>query len=164
MGTDQRWDAIIFGELSFPDGGLDSWQQEVAPRLARLAAFDAAADEELLRVVFAPRAVAIRAWLLSASFQEFCQSIESLCSAAARAGGRGDMVFAGIGEGPAYRLEVGDGRTLVTRIAAPGWNHPVVQEVALSVEIKHERRLAERLASPQTNAPALAADSQTSGQ
>jgi hypothetical protein len=161
MGTDQHWDAIIFGELTFPNGGLDAWQEEVAPRLKRLAAFDAAADEELMRIAFAPHAVAIRAWLLSASFQEFCQSIEALCSAAARAGARGDVVFAGIGEGPAYRLDVADGRTLVNRIAAPDWNHPVVQEVSLSVEIKHERRLAEKLGH--AKAPALAASSHTSG-
>jgi len=162
----QSWDAIIFGEVVFPDVGLDAWQGEVAPRLARLAALEAASDEELMRVAFAPRAVAIRAWLLAGSFQEHCQSIEALFSAAARHGATGDVTFAGIGEGPAYRLDIGDGRALLTRIAAPGWDHPVVQEVALAVDLKHEQRRRERLDAErdQANAPALAAASHASGQ
>jgi hypothetical protein len=163
MGADRSWDAIVFGEVVFPEGGLEKWEEEVAVRLERMAEFELAKDEEMLRVVFSTRAVAVRAWLLAESFQTWCQPLEALFSAAARAGGRGEVTFAGIGEGPAYRLDLDGGRALLTRVAAPGWEHATVQEVALAVDLKHEKRVAAKLEAAQEKAPALAAASQSSG-
>lgn len=140
MGVDTSWDAIVFGELVFPAGGVARWTAEVGERLEQLAAFDARADEEIAQVLVTQEGVAIRAWFFSASFQAWCTRLEAMFAHAARLGARGDVTFVGVGEGPAYRLNVAGGRAHIERIPAPGFEHPTIQEVALAVDYKAERR------------------------
>lgn len=151
------WDAIVFGEVVFPAGGVLEWSEQWHHRVAQLAALEATRDEELAQVLVTPVGVAIRCWLADATFQEWCPRIEAMFAQSAKLGARGDVTFVGVGEGPAYRLTVEQGRSTLQRIAAPGFAHPTVQEIALAVEAKAERRrvaviqaeaeIAERFAS-----------------
>lgn len=136
------WDAIVFGEVVFPEGGVLKWCENWHHRTAQLAALEAAEDEQLAQLLITPVGVAIRCWLADASFQEWCPRIEAMFAQAAQLGARGDLTFVGVGEGPAYRLAVEHGRASLQRIAAPGYAHPIVQEIALAVEAKGERRRA----------------------
>lgn len=140
MGANSSWDAIVFGEVVFPDGAIFLWTEQVGSRLEELAAFDAAADEEIAQVLVTQQGVAIRAWFFAPAFQDWCQRLEAMFTIAARAGGRGDITFVGVGEGPAYRLNLADCRATLERIPTPGFEHPTVQEIAIAVDHKAERR------------------------
>jgi len=139
MGGNSGWDAIVFGEVVFPEGGIMVWAQEVFHRLGQLEAFNEGTTEELAQVLITPVGVAIRAWFFSSSFQEWCPRIEAMFSTAARLGGRGDVTFVGIGDGPAYKLICEGGRATLARIPTLGFEDPTVQEIALAVESKAER-------------------------
>jgi hypothetical protein len=154
MGANSGWDAIVFGEVVFPEGGVMAWVSEVYHRVAQLEKFDAQADEELAQILVTPVGVAVRCWLFSNSFQEWCPRLEAMFSLAAKQGGRGDVVFLGVGDGPAYRLIVENGRSSLQRIPMMGFEHPTVQEIALAVELKSERRKAAALAAAEAAAEA----------
>src|SRR5947209_8411128 len=114
MGVNSGYDAIIFGEIVFPSGGVMKWAQEVFHRLQQLEAFDAEADEELAQVLLTDEGMAVRAWLFADSFQEWCPRLEAMFAQAARQGGIGDVMFLGVG-GPAFKLVVAGGRALLER-------------------------------------------------
>ena len=134
------WDAIVFGEVVFPEGGVLAWCNEAAGRIAQLRRLDADSDEELAQILVTPVGVAVRCWLFAEAFQEWCPRLEAMFSLAARLGGRGDVTFVPVGDGPAYRLIVENGRAMVQRIASLGIEHPLVQEIALAVEHKSAQR------------------------
>jgi hypothetical protein len=140
-------DAIVFGEVVFPDGGVQAWCRDVGHRIAELHAFDEQNDEELAQLLVTPVGVALRCWFFAGSFQEFCPKLEAIFSQAAHKGGRGDITFLGVGEGPAYRLVLDGSRAIVHRVPSLGFEHPTVQEIALAVETKarHRRGLVEAI-------------------
>ncbi len=62
-------------------------------------------------------------------------------------------MFLGVGDGPAYRLVIEHGRANLQRIPAMGFEHATVQEIALAVELKSERRKADALAAARSAGP-----------
>ena len=144
MAGNSGWDAIVFGEVVFAIGGVLEWAEQWHHRVAQLEKFDAAEDEQLAQVLLTPVGVAVRGWFSRDSFQEWCPRIEAMFSAAARIGGRGDVTFIGV-DGPAYRLELANGRASLHRIPAPGIEHPIVQEILVAVDTKAAKRAALRL-------------------
>jgi hypothetical protein len=143
MGGHPGWDAIVFGEVVFPAGGVMTWAEQWYHRVGQLEAFEAAEDEQLAQVLITPQGVAVRCWLARESFQEWCPRIEAMFSSAARQGGRGDVTFVGV-DGPAYRLLLENGRATMHRIPTPGFEHPIVQEIVVAMDAKSARRTAER--------------------
>jgi hypothetical protein len=139
MAANSGWDAIVFGEVVFPEGGVLVWAEQWFHRVGQLEQLDALSDEQLAQVLITPVGVAVRCWFTKETFQEWCPRIEAMFSAAARLGGTGDVTFVGV-DGPAYRLVVGNGRATLNRIPAPGWDHPELQEIVLTVEQKSYRR------------------------
>ena len=146
MGANSGFDAIVFGEVVFPSGGVMKWAQEIFHRLQQLEAFDAEHDDQLAQVMLTDEGVAVRAWLFADSFQEWCPRLEAMFAQAARQGGIGDVMFLGVG-GPAFKLVVGGGRALLERCAAPNFADDTVQEIAIAVERKTAVRRAEVLAA-----------------
>src|SRR3954467_5126502 len=135
MSTNPAWDAIVFGEVVFPAGGVLAWSGEWHHRVAQLEGFDALNDEQLAQVLITPVGVALRCWFARDSFQEWCPRIEAMFSAAARLGGRGDITFSGV-DGAGEQLTLCDGRASLTRIPAPGIEHGIVQTILVAMERK----------------------------
>jgi hypothetical protein len=143
MAVNSGWDAIVFGEVVFPDGGVLLWAEQWHHRVGQLEELDASSDEQLAQVLITPVGVAVRCWFSRETFQEWCPRIEAMFSGAARLGGTGDVTFVGV-DGPAYRLVLSGGRATLSRIAAPGFEHPELQEIVLAVEHKSYRRAQAR--------------------
>jgi hypothetical protein len=139
MAANLSWDAIVFGEIVFPQGGVLAWAAEWHQRVAQLEGLDSLSDDQLAQVLITPVGVAVRCWLSSASFQEWCPRIEAMFAAAARLGARGDVTFVAV-DGPAYLLSVEAGRATLSRVVSPGVEHPLVQEILVALERKTARR------------------------
>jgi len=148
MAVNSGWDAIVFGEVVFPDGGVLVWAEQWFHRVSQLEQLEASADEQLAQILITPVGVALRCWFGKETFQEWCPRIEAMFSAAAKLGGAGDVTFVGV-DGPAYRLSLAAGRATLSRIATPGFEHPELQEILLAVERKAYRRAQARAAEPQ---------------
>jgi hypothetical protein len=147
-----RFDALVFGELSFPGGGLAAWQGEFGERLAALLEFDQTCEEEVLSVTIGEDRVSVRAWLLADGFQAWCPRLEAMFSAAARVGAEGEIYFADAApHGAAYRLSLRERRSFLERVPFPGFDHPAVAEIVTLAEDRAER--ARRRALDETYPP-----------
>jgi hypothetical protein len=146
MAVNSGWDAIVFGEVVFPGGGVLVWAEQWFHRVSQLEQLDTGADDQLAQILITPVGVAVRCWFSKETFQEWCPRIEAMFSAAAKLGGSGDVTFVGV-DGPAYRLVLEAGRATLNRIPAPGFEHPELQEIVLAVEQKAYRRAQTRAAA-----------------
>lgn len=144
------WNAIIFGDLHFPVGAVGAWRRctvdggtrTVDELLDCFGEFNELAGEEFLTFALEPARVELRAWLLAHSFTSCRVQLAAMVRTAAELGAVGEIVFASSAQpNHAYRLIARDGQSRLEEIrdTAPGFDHPMVLDIAHAADRRAQR-------------------------